>query len=162
MRILFIVKLAAAALAANLLLGLSAAAQPQSLYAAIKDNPRLETLAAAVERADLVSALSEEGPYTLFAPTDLAFMKIPDEEFFDLWDDDSRDQLRALILDHVVKGRYTATSLAGEKVTLETLGGRTLTVDASGTPLEVDGASVTRADLLASNGIIHVIDTLLR
>ena len=98
------------------------------------------------------------GPYTVFAPTNAAFAKVPADQLQALLNNPA--QLRAVLLYHVVPGRVTSAQVAG-LTSATTAQGGTLTVSASGGTVQINDATVTQADLAASNGIIHVIDTVL-
>lgn len=116
------------------------------------------TLVTAVQAAGLVDALSGEGPFTVFAPTDEAFAKIPAADLQALLAD--REKLTAVLTYHVVPGRV----LAADVVNLEsaaTVNGKAVTIDSSASGVTVDGARVTATDIMASNGVIHVIDTVI-
>lgn len=115
------------------------------------------TLVSALQAADLVSTLQGEGPFTVFAPTNEAFAKIPSADLEALLA--NKDALTDVLLYHVLDGRVfagnlpgvsEATTVQGQKLTIDTMNG-----------VRVDGASVTSADVLAVNGVIHVIDTVL-
>jgi len=114
-----------------------------------------KSLLAAAEAADLVEALKGEGPLTVFAPNDGAFGKLPEGAVEDLLEPENREALRALLAYHVVPGEIL---LGSQSPT--TLQGEALQISAWG-PFEVDGAKVLAADILAANGVIHVIDTVL-
>jgi uncharacterized surface protein with fasciclin (FAS1) repeats len=116
-----------------------------------------ETLVAAVKAAGLVDVLSGEGPFTVFAPTDEAFAKLPDGTIEALLAD--KEKLTAVLTYHVVPGKVKAKDVM--KVTsAKTVQGKALTFDTSN-GVKVDNATVIKADVEASNGVIHVIDTVL-
>jgi uncharacterized surface protein with fasciclin (FAS1) repeats len=121
----------------------------------------LETLVAAVEAAGLVDTLKGEGPFTVFAPTDEAFAKLPEGTVESLLMEENRDQLVAVLTYHVVPGRVMAADAAGNTVELASVQGQSVTVDGSGYGVTVEGANVTRADIMASNGVIHIIDAVI-
>lgn len=119
-----------------------------------------ETLAAALEAADLVSTLKSEGPYTVFAPTNEAFAKLPAGTVEHLLKPENRDQLTAILTYHVVPGRVSAA----EVVTLDsarTVNGAEITIRTSDAGVSVDDARVIKTDVDASNGVIHIIDTVI-
>jgi len=118
------------------------------------------TLVTAVKAAGLVDTLKGEGPYTVFAPTDEAFAKLPAGTLDSLLEPANRDQLVAILTYHVVPGRIMSADIAGKKVNVETVQGQTISVDATD-GVRVNGANVTGADIDASNGVIHVIDTVM-
>lgn len=120
------------------------------------------TLVAAVQTAGLVDALKGEGPFTVFAPTDMAFDALPEGTVASLLEEANRDQLTSILTYHVVSGEYLAEGTAAGTYNLPTLQGDTVEVvvgeDGSVT---VDGASVVAADVKATNGVIHVIDGVI-
>jgi uncharacterized surface protein with fasciclin (FAS1) repeats len=115
------------------------------------------TLATALKAAGLVEALKGEGPFTVFAPTDEAFAKLPDGALEGLLKD--KDKLTAILTYHVVPGRVTAANVI-KLESAKTLQGQLVRIDAS-SGVRINNAKVTQADVLASNGVIHVIDTVL-
>ena len=117
------------------------------------------SLAAALQAAGLVQTLKGPGPFTVFAPTDAAFAKIPKADLDALLKDKAK--LTAVLTYHVFAGNANASDLAQLK-DLSTVQGSRITITAvKGAPLKLDGATVVKADVPASNGIIHVIDTVL-
>jgi uncharacterized surface protein with fasciclin (FAS1) repeats len=122
---------------------------------------QFKTLAAALEAAGLIDALKGDGPFTVFAPTDEAFAKLPAGTVETLLKPENKDKLKAVLLYHVVQGSVMAdqvTKLNGRSV--KTLQGSSIKVKTSH-GVQVDNAKVTQADIKASNGVIHVIDTVL-
>jgi uncharacterized surface protein with fasciclin (FAS1) repeats len=118
------------------------------------------TLVAAVKAAGLVDTLKGDGPFTVFAPTDEAFAKLPGGTVENLLKPENKDKLTAVLTYHVVQGRVTA----GEVVNLtsaKTVNGRALRIDTKDGKVMVDNARVTAADIMASNGVIHVIDSVV-
>ena len=119
-----------------------------------------KTLVAAVQAADLVEALKGEGPLTVFAPTDEAFAKLPAGTVENLLKPENKDKLVAVLTYHVVPGRVTA----GEVVNLssaKTINGKSLTISARAGNVMIDNARVTATDIIATNGVIHVINTVV-
>jgi uncharacterized surface protein with fasciclin (FAS1) repeats len=116
------------------------------------------TLLGALEQADLVDRLQGEGPFTVFAPTDEAFAQLPAGTVEDWFA--NTQALTDVLLYHVVEGRLTAADLA-KLDTVESLTGKALDITVEGETVKVNGATVLTADLAGSNGIIHVIDTVL-
>ena len=117
-----------------------------------------ETLVAAVQAADLVDTLAGEGPFTVFAPTDEAFAALPDGVLDALLLPENVDVLTKILTYHVVPGTVLAADVTdGEVATVE---GQTVTLDTMG-GVSVNGADVVLADVLASNGVIHVIDAVI-
>lgn len=122
---------------------------------------QFKTLAAALEAAGLIDALTGEGPFTVFAPTDEAFAKLPAGTVETLLKPENKEKLKSILLYHVVSGSVTAKQvmkLNGQ--TVKTLEGRSIKVGAKH-GVTVDNARVTKTDIHASNGVIHVIDTVL-
>ena len=121
---------------------------------------QFKTLVAAVQAADLVDTLKSEGPFTVFAPTDAAFAKLPDGTVENLLKPENKDQLVAVLTYHVVSGKIMSSDIAGTKAQVPTVQGSELSVDATGGVM-VNDAAVVAADIEASNGVIHVIDTVV-
>ncbi|WP_299679872.1 fasciclin domain-containing protein [uncultured Roseobacter sp.] len=119
-----------------------------------------ETLVAAVSAADLVETLQGEGPFTVFAPTDEAFAALPDGTVETLLKPENKDQLTAILTYHVLPGKVMAADVAGQRLNPETVNGQTVHVDGRN-GVKVNDATVTAADIEASNGVIHVIDKVL-
>lgn len=116
------------------------------------------TLAKAIEAAGLVETLRGEGPFTVFAPTDEAFARLPADTLEALLEDSER--LAQVLTYHVVPGRVTSDQIVGLG-SATTVNGRQLEIAAADGTVKIGAASVTRADVAASNGVIHVIDTVL-
>ena len=116
------------------------------------------TLASLLERAGLAETLAGEGPFTVFAPTDEAFEAVPQETLDALAED--QEMLRAVLLYHVVEGEARARDVASMR-SAETLNGDSVRLRTSGDTVRVDAARVVKADVTASNGVIHVIDEVL-
>ena len=121
---------------------------------------RFDTLVAAVGAADLGGALSSEGPFTVFAPTDAAFSRVDGETLQFLLTAEGKPELIRILKHHVVPGRLDAATLLGRDE-VETLAGTTLALETGRDRLFVGDAVVETADLAASNGIVHVIDRVL-
>ena len=117
------------------------------------------TLAAALTAAGLVETLKGAGPFTVFAPTDAAFAALPAGTFEDLLKPENKDKLIAILTYHVVPGKVMSTDLS-EGLMAKTVNGAEVTITlADGA--KVNGAVISAADILASNGVIHVIDTVI-
>ena len=119
-----------------------------------------ETLVAAVKAADLVDTLKGEGPFTVFAPTDAAFAKLPEGTVEGLLEPENKDRLVAVLTYHVVPGKVMSSDIAGKQLEAETVEGSAVSIDAT-EGVTIDGATVTTADIEASNGVIHVIDSVI-
>ncbi len=118
------------------------------------------TLVAAVKAADLVDTLKGEGPFTVFAPTDEAFAKLPAGTVEDLLKPENKEKLQAILLYHVVPGKVTAADVV--KVTsAKTANDMDLKVMVDGNMVKINEAQVVQTDIMTSNGVIHVIDTVL-
>jgi uncharacterized surface protein with fasciclin (FAS1) repeats len=121
-----------------------------------------QTLLTAAEAAGLVDTLKSEGPFTVFAPTDEAFAKLPEGTVEDLLKPENQDQLKALLTYHVVPGKTMSSDLAGKQVEVESVEGSAIPIDATGDNVMVGDATVTQADVEADNGVIHVIDEVIQ
>ena len=118
------------------------------------------TLVAAVQAAGLEETLRSEGPFTVFAPTDEAFAKLPEGTVADLLKPENKDTLVSILTYHVVAGKVKSKDIAGKKLDAETVEGSTVAIDATD-GVKVGGANVVKADIYTSNGVIHVIDTVM-
>jgi uncharacterized surface protein with fasciclin (FAS1) repeats len=119
------------------------------------------TLVSAIEAAGLAETLQGEGPFTVFAPTDEAFAKLPAGTVENLLKPENKDQLTAILTYHVLPSEVMSSDIQGQATTAETVQGGELEIDASGSAVMVEGATVTQADIDADNGVIHAIDTVL-
>ncbi|MBV9943654.1 MAG: fasciclin domain-containing protein [Solirubrobacterales bacterium] len=135
----------------------SAAPRAVNILQTARAAGRLETLITAVERAGMSGLLEYEGPYTLFAPSDEAFSKLPDGAVESLLA--TPDTLADVVGYHLVPGRMTAADIAG-RVSAETVQGEDLAISNNGAA-RIDGARLVTGDIEASNGVIHVIDRVL-
>lgn len=117
------------------------------------------TLLAAAEAAGLVDTLKSEGPFTVFAPTDAAFAALPEGTVETLLLPENKDQLTAILTYHVVAGKVMSTDLADD-TQAPTVNGDTIAIDLDNGVM-IDDATVTTADIEASNGVIHVIDKVI-
>ena len=121
---------------------------------------KFNTLAAALTAAGLVDTLKGNGPFTVFAPTDEAFAALPAGTVKDLLKPENKDKLVAILTYHVVPGRFPSGRVAGlDEAT--TVNGDTVDITTADGQVMVDGAKVVMADVTATNGVIHVIDTVL-
>jgi uncharacterized surface protein with fasciclin (FAS1) repeats len=118
------------------------------------------TLVTAVKAAGLVDTLKGEGPFTVFAPTDDAFAKLPKGTLDYLLKPENKSKLVAVLTYHVVPGKIMSDDISGKTAMVETVQGRELSVDATN-GVQVDEARVISADIETSNGVIHVIDTVV-
>jgi len=122
---------------------------------------QFNTLAAALTAGDLVVVLKGPGPFTVFAPTDEAFKKLPPGTVENLLKPENKAQLVKILTYHVVPGKVMSSALAGKKTDAKTVQGEMVMVDATMGGVTVNGAKVVTADVAADNGVIHVIDTVL-
>jgi uncharacterized surface protein with fasciclin (FAS1) repeats len=138
----------------------AARAETKDIVDVAAGNGSFNTLVTAIKAADLVDTLKGDGPFTVFAPTDEAFAKLPKGTVEDLLKPENKEKLIAILTYHVVPKKVVAADIAGKKTMAKTVEGDELSVDAT-SGVKVDEATVTTADVGASNGVIHVIDTVL-
>ena len=119
-----------------------------------------KTLATALDAAGLVATLKGDGPFTVFAPTDAAFAKLPDGTLETLLKPENKEKLRRILTYHVVPGKVMASDVVRLQ-SAKAVSGDTITVKVQDGVVQVDSATVTSADVLASNGVIHVIDSVI-
>jgi uncharacterized surface protein with fasciclin (FAS1) repeats len=151
-----------AMLAGAVLLGalpLAAARADDIVDTAVKAGS-FKTLVAAVKAAGLVETLKGPGPFTVFAPTDAAFKKLPAGTVEGLLKPANKAKLAAILTYHVVPGKVKAADLAGKRLSVATVQGQKVKIDGRN-GVKVNGAKVTKADIGTSNGVIHVIDSVL-
>ena len=118
------------------------------------------TLVTAVKAAGLVDTLKGPGPFTVFAPTDEAFAKLPGGTVENLLKPENKQQLVAILTYHVVPGKVRSKDIVGKKTMAKTVEGTQVSIDATD-GVRVNNAKVVKADIDASNGVIHVIDTVI-
>ena len=123
-------------------------------------NEQFSTLVAAVQAAGLVDTLKGEGPFTVFAPTNDAFAKLPAGTVENLLNPENKDQLVAVLTYHVLPGKVMAADIAGKTLSTATVQGSMVDINATNGVM-IDGATVTAADIETTNGVIHVIDTVI-
>ncbi|MEG4031520.1 MULTISPECIES: fasciclin domain-containing protein [unclassified Microcoleus] len=122
-------------------------------------DPQFKTLTKALGAADLVATLQRKGPFTVFAPTDAAFAALPEGTVENLLKPENKAKLTKILAYHVVPGSVVSTSLkSGDVASVE---GSSLKVAVNAGKVTVSGANVVKADIKASNGVIHVIDKVL-
>jgi uncharacterized surface protein with fasciclin (FAS1) repeats len=119
-----------------------------------------QTLAKALDAAGLVETLKGKGPFTVFAPTDEAFSKLPAGTIDELLKPENKDKLTAILTYHVVPGRVLASSVT-KLDSAKTVNGQAVTITTEGGTVRVNDAKVVKTDILCSNGVIHVIDGVL-
>lgn len=151
--------ISSAAIAGGLMVSASAAFAKDIVDTAAS-NEQFSTLVAAVKAAGLVDTLKGEGPFTVFAPTDAAFAKLPEGTVESLLKPENKDQLVAVLTYHVIPGKVMSGDIAGKTMSVATVEGSNVDINAT-SGVMVDGATVTAADIEADNGVIHVIDTVI-
>jgi uncharacterized surface protein with fasciclin (FAS1) repeats len=153
-----------AAVGILLSLSLSVVANPNPASRDIVDTAvaagSFKTLAAALQAADLVDTLKGKGPFTVFAPTDEAFAKLPAGTVENLLKPENKDKLVAILTYHVVPGRVLAAQVI-KMTSAKTVNGQSLAIHVDGGTVMVDNAKVIKTDILCSNGVIHVIDSVI-
>jgi uncharacterized surface protein with fasciclin (FAS1) repeats len=138
--------------------GAEGTAQRKSIVQTAAASGQFDTLAMLLTKAGLVRTLERKGPYTVFAPTDAAFAKVPKSTVNALLADKAK--LRAVLLYHVVAGKVTSGQVA-ELDSAETASGKSVRIRVTGGSVFVNNAKVTKADVMASNGVIHVVNRVL-
>lgn len=131
----------------------------KDLVAVASGAENFKTLVAAVKAAGLVETLQGKGPFTVFAPTDEAFAKLPAGTVQDLLKPENRDKLVAILKYHVVPGKVMAADV--KTMEAKTAQGQSVKLKVSDAGVTVDNANVVKTDLLAENGVIHVIDSVI-
>lgn len=121
---------------------------------------QFQTLVAAVQAAGLVETLKGKGPYTVFAPTDEAFARLPKGTVESLLKPENKEKLVAILTYHVVPGKVTADDVTGLK-SAKTVQGSSAKISVDGGKVKIDDANVVKTDILTSNGVIHVIDAVI-
>lgn len=124
------------------------------------DAGSFKTLVTAVKAAGLVETLQGSGPFTVFAPTDEAFAKLPAGTVENLLKPENKSKLVAVLTYHVVPGKVMSNDIVGKKTSVKSVEGSEIKVDAT-SGVKVDDAKVVKPDIEASNGVIHVIDTVI-
>jgi uncharacterized surface protein with fasciclin (FAS1) repeats len=131
-----------------------------SIVGIASSNADFETLTAALKAADLVGTLEGAGPFTVFAPTDAAFEKLPPGTLADLLKPENKAKLQAVLTYHVVAGSVKAADVV-KLDNAKTVNGASADITVAGGKVKVDNANVTQTDIIASNGVIHVIDAVI-
>ncbi len=134
-------------------------AQKKNIVELAAGNEQLSTLVTAVKAAGLVETLSSEGPFTVFAPTNKAFAALPEGVLASLLKPENKDQLVAVLTYHVIPASISSTDLK-DGMTAATAQGENIMVDLSD-GAKINGANVVKADIKASNGMVHVIDAVI-
>jgi uncharacterized surface protein with fasciclin (FAS1) repeats len=155
-----IIAAGAVAMALTTMSAAKAADKPADIVQTAISNGSFKTLVAAVTAAGLADTLKGPGPFTVFAPTDEAFAKLPGGTVENLLKPENKKQLVAILTYHVVPGKVMSKDIAGKKMTAKSVEGEEISIDATN-GVKVDNAKVVKADVEASNGVIHVIDTVI-
>ena len=145
--------------AASFLGAAQAQSKPGDIVAVASESKNLKTLVTAVKAAGLVETLQGAGPFTVFAPTDAAFDKLPKGTLENLLKPENKKKLASILTCHVVPGKVLAADVKSGEV--KTVNGKKLDVKVTGAVVTVDGAKVVTTDIPASNGVIHLVDTVL-
>ncbi len=137
----------------------SASSSSKTIVAVASEAGSFKTLVAAVKAAGLVDVLQGDGPFTVFAPTDEAFAKLPAGTVENLLKPENREQLKAILTYHVVPGKVMAADV--KPMQAKTVNGQKVNIQVMDKTVKVDNATVVKTDVAASNGVIHVIDTVI-
>lgn len=132
-----------------------------NLLAVAKADPQLSTFVRLAEAAGLQTTLGGAGPLTVLAPDNAAFAKLPAAQLADLEKPENVAKLQRVLLFHVIPGAAPSTALKGAAGPVDTAAQQKVTIDGTGPAVKVGTATVTRADVAAANGTIHVIDSVL-
>lgn len=154
-----IAPLAALLLATSVHAGTSAAKSGHDIVAVAASAGNFTTLVAAVKAAGLVETLQGPGPFTVFAPTDAAFAKLPAGTVESLLKPENKQKLASILTYHVVPGTVMAADV--KTMQAKTANGQSLDIQVTAGGVTVNGAKVTATDIAASNGVIHVIDSVV-
>jgi uncharacterized surface protein with fasciclin (FAS1) repeats len=155
-----IVRTSLAALTLAAVVALPARAQQKDIVDTAVAAGSFKTLAAALQAAGLVDTLKGDGPFTVFAPTDEAFAKLPAGTVENLLKPENKEKLKAVLTYHVVPGKVMAAQVT-KLDSAKTVQGQPVTIAVSGGKVKVDNATVVKTDIAASNGVIHVIDSVI-
>jgi uncharacterized surface protein with fasciclin (FAS1) repeats len=136
------------------------AAAPGSLAKAINDSATFSILSKALKAADLEATLGDlKGSFTVFAPTDEAFLKLKEGTLDKLFLPENKEKLRSLLMYHVIPGQFTSSELKNGKIT--TANGEKVEIDIKAHTVQVEGAKIAKADLVLKNGIMHSVDKVI-
>jgi uncharacterized surface protein with fasciclin (FAS1) repeats len=133
---------------------------PKDIVETVGAAGSFKTLAKALQAADLVDTLKGAGPFTVFAPTDEAFARLPAATLADLLKPENKTRLRRILTYHVVPGRVSASEVVALQ-TAKAVSGDSIAINAGGETVTVAGARVVKTDIQASNGLIHVVDAVM-
>ena len=135
-------------------------AAAKDILGTAQDAGTFTILLAAVKSTGLTQVLMGPGPITVFAPTDDAFAKLPREQLQNLMKPESKEKLRNILLFHLVDGKATSRAFLGKRLEAATMQGGSVLIDAT-KGVMIDNAKLIKADIVADNGFIHVIDTVM-
>ena len=135
-------------------------ASAKDIIGTAQDAGTFTILLQAVKSTGLTEILSAPGPITIFAPTDDAFAKLPPQTLKDLLKPESKDKLRKILTFHIVDGKATSRDFLGKRLEAATMEGGSVLIDAT-KGVTIDNAKLIKADIVADNGFIHVIDTVM-
>ena len=131
----------------------------KDIVAVASEAGSFNTLVTAVQAAGLVETLKGPGPFTVFAPTDEAFAKLPASTLNDLLKPENKAKLPAILTYHVIPGKVMASDV--KTMQAKTVNGQSVDLNVRGSNVTIDGAKIVKTDIPASNGVIHVIDTVI-
>lgn len=137
----------------------SALPEPGTIAAALRDGATFSILTKAIKAAGLEETLGTKGSYTIFAPTDEAFGKLPEGALDKLMLPENKEKLRSLLLYHVLPGNFTSSDLKNGEI--KTANGEKVEIDIKTNTVEVEDSKVASADLVVNNGIIHSVDKVI-
>ena len=157
----FLALIAAAAVSNAALLRGHQAQPTQNIVQLASATADLSTLVAAVKAGGLVDTLSSKGPFTVFAPSNEAFAKLPKATLDSLLKPENKAKLVDILTYHVVAGAAVFAKDLKNDEQIKTVEGKTVTAHVSGTSVKINDATVTTANVAASNGVVHIIDTVL-
>lgn len=135
------------------------AAEEKTIVAVASEAGQFKTLVTAIKAAGLVETLNGKGPFTVFAPNDEAFAKLPKGTVENLLKPENKDQLVALLTYHVIPGKIMAADVSTTDA--KTVNGKTLPITVNAGKVKAGEANVVKTDIPASNGVIHVVDTVI-
>ena len=156
-------KLVVTLLCAALLPAFAVSASAADIVEVITANSKLTIFAAAIKSAGLTDKLKEKGPFTVFAPTDEAFKRLPSKALDNLMKPENHEQLVKLVSYHIVPARLTAKDMDGKMYDTKTIMGKEIGIDADdpGEGIRINKAKVTAVDALADNGVVHELARVL-
>ena len=150
---------AIAVIALSLSIGAASATSKNIVETAVQSG-KFNTLVAALKAAGLVNTLNGKGPFTVFAPSDTAFSKLPAGTVDGLLKPENKAKLVSILAYHVIPGKIMSGDIAGKKISVKTVQGSEISVDAM-YGVKINDSNVVSADIAATNGVIHVIDKVL-